>query len=554
MNTQKSALSPAKNYFYSIFSGILLAMAYPPMPASMVFCVVLGLALLLYSIRQIESIWQYFIQVFLATLVWNILTIYWIINSTMAGGIFTIIANSLLYTFPFLCLYWARHQAFLHRYAGLIFICAFLGFEFFHFHWEIHFPWLTLGHTLASVPSLIQWYSVTGVAGGSLWLLFLSVVLVEILNNPAYRIGKLALGLGLLLPVLISLTMGYFLQIELKTQSSDGNIIIVQPNIEAYTEKFTLPSRQQLGKMLELCRDKIDSQTRYLLFPETALPDMYWEAKDSSLNSKEVKADLDFLLRFLAKYPHLTLITGLSSYRILDYNNPEPGKRTIINSQGDTVFYASYNTAALVTASGFLDYYHKSKLVPGVEAMPYAKYLNFMNKFTIDLGGITGTLGTDSVPHNLYANPYKLSALICYESIYGDYVSQFCTQGSDALCIITNDGWWGNTSGYRQHAQYGVLRAIENRKYIYRSANTGISYICEPSGKILQSLAYNKAGILKNAFYPRQKSSFYARHPFLIYASASVILGICFLLSGLYKLQKRRVNLCKKPYPKNENS
>lgn len=531
----KSSISLSPNYIHSIFSGILMACAYPPMPYSMVFCIVLGLALLLYSIESIENIWQYFFRVFLAVLIWNILTIYWIVNSTLAGGIFTIIANSLLYTFPFLCLYFAKHQTILRKYAGLVFVCAFLGFEFFHFHWEIHFPWLTLGHSLSSVPSLIQWYSFTGVAGGSLWLLFLAVSLMKILQNPSSKTWRNTILIAIFLPILLSLAMYYTIQSELKKQPTDGNIVIVQPNIEVYTEKFTSSANEQLRKMFRLSESQIDSQTRYLLFPETALSDVYWEGRDSIFNSSESKETLAILQVYLAKYPQLSLITGLNSQRLLVPNDPEPGKRWAINSNHDTLFYASYNTAAIVNGKGFLDYYHKSKLVPGVETVPYAKYLKFMDLFIVDLGGITGTLGTDSSPHNFYARPYNLSPLICYESVYGDYVSQFCKQGSDALCVITNDGWWGNTSGYRQHAQYGVLRAIENRKYIYRSANTGISYVCNPCGEILQSLPYNQSGVLKSAFNPRQKPSFYAQYPFLIYAAASIILGLCFLLSILGK-------------------
>lgn len=519
-----------KSYFYSLISGILMACAYPPMPASMIFGAVLGLALLLYSLQALTNIWAFFTRVFLAMLVWNILTIYWIVNSTMAGGIFTIIANSLLYTSPFLLWFWARRICI--NQAWIVFICAFLGFEFFHFHWEVHFPWLTLGHSLASAAALIQWYSFTGVAGGSLWLLFLSVSLVRLLNNPHSQKRKLALVLGILIPALISLTIRYQVRQELENLKAEGKMLIVQPNIEAYTEKFTMPADEQIEKMFKLCEGKIDSQTRYLLLPETALPDYYWEGRDSVFNSDEAKNSLQLIQNKLQNYPHLQLITGLSSLKRLGKNSTDPGKRVLFNS-GDSLFYASYNTVALINSQGFQDFYHKSKLVPGVESVPYAKYLGFMQRFTINLGGITGTLGTDSVAHNLQAGLYNLSALICYESIYGDYVSEFCQQGSDALCIITNDGWWGNTSGYRQHAQYGVLRAIENRKYVYRSANTGISYVCDPSGEILKSLPYERAGIIQYAFYPLNYSTFYARHPFLIYASASIIIGIYLLFSAI---------------------
>src|SRR5574343_444659 len=69
----------------------------------------------------------------------------------------------------------------------------------------------------------------------------------------------------------------------------------------------------------------------------------------------------------------------------------------------------------------------------------------------------------------------KLAPAVCYESVYGDFMAKYIRSGAEVICIITNDGWWGNTPGHRQHLAYAKLRAIETRKQIIRSANTGIS-------------------------------------------------------------------------------
>ena len=127
--------------------------------------------------------------------------------------------------------------------------------------------------------------------------------------------------------------------------------------------------------------------------------------------------------------------------------------------------------------------YHKAKLVPGVETLP--SFLNFMGKWFEDFGGISGTLGRDSerkvfVP---WDNHFKAAPIICYESIFGDYITEYVRKGANILTIITNDGWWGNTPGYKQHMNYARLRAIETRKWVARSANTGISCFIDPVGK-----------------------------------------------------------------------
>ncbi len=178
-------------------------------------------------------------------------------------------------------------------------------------------------------------------------------------------------------------------------------------------------------------------------------------------------------------------------------------------------------------------------MVPGVEKMPFPNQLHFLEKFALDLGGTSGSLGmqderTVFVSKN---GPGKVAPVICYESIYGDYVGQYIRNGADYIFIMTNDGWWGDTPGYKQHLLYGRLRAIETGKSIARSANTGISCFINQRGDITQPQDWWTASAIKETLYSNEGTTFYTRHGDYI-ANAMVVLslgGILFATGNYFR-------------------
>ncbi|MDR0419114.1 MAG: apolipoprotein N-acyltransferase, partial [Prevotellaceae bacterium] len=151
-------------------------------------------------------------------------------------------------------------------------------------------------------------------------------------------------------------------------------------------------------------------------------------------------------------------------------------------------YYDVYNSAFQVDTNG-VQLYHKSKLVVGVEMLPYPQYLKFVKKLSVNLGGSSGGLGTQEERATFISDKdeeFKVGPIICYESIYGEFVTEYVHKGANMLFIITNDGWWRNTPGHRQHLHYARLRAIETRRSIARSANTGISAIINQRGELEQ--------------------------------------------------------------------
>jgi apolipoprotein N-acyltransferase len=181
----------------------------------------------------------------------------------------------------------------------------------------------------------------------------------------------------------------------------------------------------------------------------------------------------------------------------------------------------------LLTKMDAPQYVHKSKLVPGVELVPFSAYLPFLSAIAIENGGSSGTLGVEKEPKvmtikvkpdHLQKVPTNkmqtvtLAPIICYESIYGDFVRQQVQKGAQALCVITNDGWWGNTPGYKQHFSFARLRAIENRRWVLRSANTGTSGSIDPSGKIIKKTPYWVKTAFSQTIQLRRDQTFYTTY------------------------------------------
>jgi len=133
---------------------------------------------------------------------------------------------------------------------------------------------------------------------------------------------------------------------------------------------------------------------------------------------------------------------------------------------------------------------------------------------------------------------YKVAPIICYESVYGNFVNGFVKNGAQFLAVITNDGWWQNTQGHKQHLMFSKLRAIENRRSLVRSANTGTSAIINQKGDIVKRLDYNKKGIIKASINLNNKLTFYNRYGDFI-ARISQFLSVLLILTIFFTKQKQ---------------
>jgi apolipoprotein N-acyltransferase len=285
-----------------------------------------------------------------------------------------------------------------------------------------------------------------------------------------------------------------------ETENEDTlKVLIVQPNIDPYTDKFNVGYVKQLTDFIMLSKTKLTYETQLLIGPETALLEEIWE------NKLEATYSVRKFRQLQKEFPKLNVILGASTYKM--FSHTEQKTVTARQVRNEKIYYDAYNSAIFIPDSGLVEVYHKIKLVPGVEKMPFPHIFDPLAKFAVDLGGTSGSLGSSNTLHNFKIDGVNIRPLICYESIYGE----MNFNNSDMITIITNDGWWKNTAGYNQHFSYASLRAIEQRKMIVRSANTGISGVISASGKVLKKTNWDEAVCIAADVKLNSKPTFYAK-------------------------------------------
>jgi apolipoprotein N-acyltransferase len=410
--------------------------------------------------------------------------------------------------------------------------------EYFYMHGEITWPWLNLGNGLAHDIRFIQWYEYTGAPGGSFWILLVNIMIFIMVKNYisgktfTKQAGVLIITAGLLfLPILDS----FYLFYTSKEKVNPRKIVVIQPNIDPYNEKFFgLSPELQTEKILKLGAEKMDSTIDYLVAPETALNDDIW------LNEVHENRSIRLSEQFMKSFPKAKFVVGVTAYWRFD-----PGTKLTSTARplGATGYhYDSYNAALQIDSSKNIQKYYKSILVVGVEKMPYAKYLKFIQKITLKLGGTMRSHAIQEKRSVLCApnDSICIAPVICYESVFGEFVTDYIKLGAQYIFIITNDGWWGDTPGYRQHNSFAALRAIENRRSIARSANTGVSSFVNQRGEISQATKWWTATTIKASLNANSKLTFYTIHgDFIARICGIVSLLILLFFVGLTLAKKR---------------
>jgi apolipoprotein N-acyltransferase len=512
-------------WLLSTCCGLLLWAAWPSSPLT--FLIFIAFVPLLLLTDSVQNRWQYFGCVFLAMLIWNVGTTWWVGNTSVPmSGVLANVTNALVMSVPWLG-YKNTRKRLGDTAAYLALIVYWLTFEYIHLNWELSWPWLNLGNVFAMHPWWIQWYEYTGASGGTLWVLLSNIALYSCWKKRKQQPVALTAflwkeGWKPLAVIIIPLLAGALIQYRLKAPDNKKlSVLVVQPNIDPYDKFSDGGEMQQLEKFLRLTGEHIDTGVAYIVWPETAL--FPSGAVESSLNQRESVQAVRNLLR---RYPKAVLITGGTTIKIYNSRDEAPYSARPMESGG---FFDAFNSALQIDTSQSIQIYHKYKMVPGVEIIPYSRFLPFMENWALDMGGITGSYGRTpgvEVLENT-AEHIKAFPTICYESIYGEYVAQHVRLGAELLFIITNDGWWGRTEGHRQHLQYARLRAIETRRWIARSANTGISCLIDPAGGLQQTQPYWQEAVIKENVTPDGTLTFYVRYGDLVSKGALIF---CILL------------------------
>jgi len=460
---------------------------------------------------------------YLAFFTWNICVTWWVVYASLGGAAMAFICNSLLMCMVFMI--WHNIKKRIHKpWTIWLLVPLWLAWEYGHTLWDLTWTWLTLGNAFAFEHHWIQWYEFTGVSGGSLWVLVVNILLYKSLTHAeGFAWKKLVpAGLAIALPIAISLLIPVLEKGE--SSARPQNVVVVQPNIDPYNDKFNTEPAAQLANLLRQLDGKLSAETDYLVLPETYLTEYVNEAQlENSYSIRFLRSTI------LKEFPQIKIVTGASTYRF--FGAGEEVSSTARQSGDDNRFYDSYNTALQIDSTPVIQIYHKSKLVPGVERMPFPWLLKPFEKLAIDMGGTMGSLGTqpDRVAFFNAAKNTGIAPVICYESVYGNYMTGYMRQGANMIFIITNDGWWEDTPGYKQHLAYARLRAIESRCPIARSANTGISCFITPQGDIGQATNWWKPAVIQASLRPNPSPTFYSRFGDLISLGA---VALAFLAIG----------------------
>ena len=515
----------------AIASGLLLALGWPTygFPLLLFFGFV-PLLFVEHSIRNSalkRKKLTLFGYSYLTFVIWNFITTNWLQYADVFGASFAILVNSLLMALVIIIYHTVANRTSQNR--SLLFLIAlWICFEKLHLGWEFSWPWLNLGNGFSENISWIQWYEYTGTFGGTLWVLLTNtLVFTSILkynqekSKQIIKVAVLKTSLLISIPILVSF-------IIFKTYKIEGekiNVIALQPNIDPYSEKYNTSNIQIADLLFELSNTKITDSTDYILAPETVFADnLKIDEFDISLLKFKLKS-------YINEHPNVNLLTGVSFIKFI-YDEKDVKSET--NYLKNNIWYNDYNSAMLINTNNNVQLYHKSKLVVGIENFPYQGVLKpILGDAMIDLGGTVAMKTTQSNRDVFTASNGKSKAapIICYESVYGEFVTGYVRNGADFLAIVTNDAWWNNTQGHKQHLSYARLRAIETRRDIARSANTGISAFINAKGEITKSLVYDTQGALAGSVTLNKKQTFYVLAGDYIARIAMFIALFVFLIT-----------------------
>ncbi len=462
-------------------------------------------------------IWHY-----LSFVLWNAATTFWVCNATVGGGLFAIFANSFQMSVIFaLFRFSKRYLSGILPY--LLLMVTWIAWERAYFDADISWPWLVLGNAFAGSIKSVQWYEYTGTLGGSLWIWLSNLSVFGILvalsdgrwMRDFNRKARTAAVTGTVIVLAAPFILSHIIYANYEETQDPLEVLVVQPNIDPYN-KFTAmtQSRQNdlfLGYAEQALRDRklgrLDTarvEPLLLLAPETFTNDVITNDLHTSRTLREFDA-------FLQDYPGVNLLFGASSHTFIESSvRPSHTARQLRDGR----WIESHNSALMTDGYGDVGLFHKNKLVVGVEMTPYPAVFCKIDDM---LGGVMGRcVGQDSVSvlyvRGTDGSTIPVGCAICYESVYGEYCTGYVKKGAEVLAIITNDAWWGDTPGYRQHLNYARLRAVETRRDIARCANTGISAIIDQRGEILQQTSWWEPAVLRGYVNRNDDTTFFVRN------------------------------------------
>jgi len=486
------------------------------------------------NFRKMSVFWY----VYPGILLWNVLTTWWVWNSTAVGSIAAFLLNALLMGATFQVYHFVRRWV-PSKPAYLSFIFLWISFEYFHHNWDGTWPWLSLGNGFANWTKWVQWYEYTGMFGGTLWILLVNLLffktLIHYLDQKS-RIRIILPSAAALLFILLPVLLSFRLYRNYQEKPWPVDVIVVQPNMDPYNEQFDKPSSEVLQVNLDLAMQKLDSNVDFIVSPESAIQEGIWEERINE------SICVNMMKKFIEAHPHTGYVIGASTYH--KFQPGEPLSATARKFRSSDGYYDAFNTAMYFNHTGEIKLHHKSKLTPGVEKMPFSRFLKPLEGMAINMGGTVGSLGTDK-ERMVFSRPsdgLKIAPVICYESVFSGYLTQYIRKGANLIFVITNDGWWGNTPGHRQHFTFSKLRAVETRRSVARSANTGTSAFIDQRGDVFQATEYWVPAAIRQTINANDRITVYVKYGDYIARISAFVAVFLILIAVSYRLRRKALH------------
>ncbi len=522
-----------KNIFLALLSGVLLSLSYPPFKTG--FFAYFGLVPILIFVNRTKNYRELLIYTYLSMLIFHALTLYWIGGWSsktdpfmMIGSVALILVHPFFYWLPFIFFF------FIKRHLGTktaLFAFPFLwnSLEYLRSVEETAFPWLTLGNTQSYYLPIIQIASIIGVYGISFIIVVFNVLIYAAYKNFRYESFRFTLN-KLAIIVIVLVTLFIYGKVILNDAIYDGKKItvgVVQPDFDPW-EKWEDEVNPQIDVYLQLSDSAVNKGAELIVWPESALP-VY-------LLSGNYPAEVRRIKEF-CRNNNVAIVTGLPLVHF--YFSKDQAKKDSRISRDSSYYYDTYNGVVLfLTDSDLIQEYGKMNLVPFAERAPYLHYLPFLGDLIKWSVGISNWSVWDTQTVFNYKTRFgdssKFSAVVCYESIFPSFNAEFVKNGAQFLVVVTNDSWYGKTSGPYQHKQYAVFRAIENRRWVVRSANGGISCVIDPYGRTIFETNLFERTFFVNEIYLNNEQTYYMQYRDLISYISLIFSGV-FLSIGYIK-------------------
>ncbi len=524
-----------KHLLLGLASGLLLGLSFPPIPFP--FLVFVSFVPYFFLLQKREGLGEINRFTYFTLFFFCLITLYWVGSWTKEAdpflkisGILLVILSPAFYLIV-TSLYYFSTKIVSKKIALFLFPVYWVTFEYIYSITDLRFPWLMLSNSIPNLNLFIQIADVVGAYGLSLIILYINLLIFfSIKQYGLNRKINWRYLIPLLMLVFIPLVYGLVKISSYKESNKKVKVGLIQPNFNPWEKWQGGSVSDQLNVYLDLSEKAISKGAKLIVWPESALP--------CYLLTGSYMVEANRVQQFVFE-KNIYLMTGMPDAQIFFYDTgvipPSDAKKS---KTGDYA-YVSYNSILFYMPDGInIQKYHKIMLVPFGEKVPFVEEIPFLGSLIKWQVGISSwNVGEEKT---IFVTPtFKPAGIICIESIYPDFVADFVAKGADFISVVTNDSWYGYSSGPFQHKEISVIRAVENRRSVIRAANGGISCIIDPLGNTIAETKLFTKDILVGDVTLNSEITFFTKYPRVIPYFVSLISLLTILAFAAIKVKEK---------------